>query len=190
MILSDRDIKKALTEGRIKILPKPDLEELLSESSLDFRLGSEFRVFKSTDKAYIDVKDPKTFHDLTELVVKDEHEPFVLHPDEFVLGVTLEEVELPEDLSIRIDGKSSLGRLGIVIHSTAGHVGAGFKGKLALEITNVGKVPVLLYPGMRVGQFVFEQLSSPAEIPYSRRKTAKYYAQHGPEESRIQRELP
>ena len=187
MILSDRDIKKALAEGRIKMTPEPNLDEVLSSSSIDFRLGHEFRVFKSTSKAFIDVKDKNSFEGLTELIVKQDGEPFVVHPSEFVLGITLEELILPDDIAVRIDGKSSLGRLGIVLHSTAGHVDAGWKGKLTLEITNIGNMPVLLYPGMRVGQYVFEQLSSVSETPYY--KKGKYYDQKEPAQSKIQEEL-
>lgn len=187
MILSDRDIKKAFADGRIRMTPAPDLGEVLNDSSIDFRLGHEFRVFRSSSKAFIDVKDPKSFEELTELVRKPDGDPFVIHPGEFVLGIAFEELALPDDVAVRIDGKSSLGRLGIVLHSTAGHVGAGWQGRITLELTNIGHLPVLLYPGMRIGQYVFEQMSSPAETPYS--KKGKYQGQSEPGQSKIQEEL-
>lgn len=199
MILSDRDIKKMLSSGRIKVKPKPDLSEQLGGASLDLRLSSKFRVFKPTSTPYIDPQDSNTFTDLTEGtdVSKDEgkqpllpHAPkgpraFVIHPGEFVLGLTKESVTLPDDVAARIDGRSSLGRLGIVIHSTAGHIDPGFSGNITLEITNIGQVPVLLYPDMRVAQLVFETMSTPVEVSYAEKKGAKYAGMTEPGVSKI-----
>jgi len=189
VILSDREIKKFLDEGNISILPKPNIEEQLGSASLDLKLSNEFMVFDHTKKPYIDTKDPETFKNMTKLVKVSEGEPFVFHPGEFVLGATLEEVELPADIAARIDGRSSLGRLGIVIHSTAGHIDPGFKGKIVLEMENIGMIPVLLYPGMRVCQLVFEVLSSPTTKPYYLKKNAKYVNVKHPEESKLEKEL-
>lgn len=189
MILSDRDIKKYILEGKIKISPKPDFEVQLGPASLDFRLGQEFRVFNHTTKPYIDPKDPKTFHNLTEQIKVKKGGYFVLQPAQFILGVTLEEIELPNDIGARIEGRSSWGRLGIIVHSTAGYIDPGFKGRLTLEISNIGMLPILLYPGMRICQIAFEKLSSPAEIPYPKKKDAKYFGDKDPQESRIHKDL-
>lgn len=202
MILSDRDIKKMLKAGRIKVDPAPNLAEQLGSCSLDFRLGSQFRVFKPTSTPYIDPQDPSTHASHTTVIdVSDskEQQPllphlpkgpraFVLHPGEFVLGMTIEKIELPDDIAGRLEGRSSLGRLGIVIHSTAGHFDAGFKGTIVLEITNIGVVPVLLYPGMRFCQMVFETMTSPVEVSYSEKKGAKYSGQSGPTGSALGKE--
>lgn len=174
MILSDKDIKTKLENKQIVVDPMPDLAEALGTVSIDLRLGNEFRVYRTTSRPYIDINDPKTSDGLTETITKDDTEAFVIHPREFVLGSTLERIELPADLAGRLEGKSSLGRLGIVIHSTAGKVDPGFKGNLVLEITNIGTLPIMLYPGMRVCQLLFEQLSSPTTKSYSERNNAKY----------------
>jgi len=203
MILSDRDIKQRLASNSIKIAPAPDLTTQLGSTSLDFRLGSEFRVFKPTSTPYIDPQNPETLNNhttITDVAEKEEgeqpllphlpHGPraFVLHPGEFVLGKTIEYIELPNDIAGRLEGRSSLGRLGIVIHSTAGHFDPGFKGTVVLEITNIGVIPVLLYPGMRFCQMVFEMLSSPVEVEYSKKKNAKYVGQNEPVGSELGQE--
>lgn len=199
MILSDRDIRKALKSGRIKIDPLPDLDETLGSCSIDLRLSSKFRVFKQASTPYIDPRDPGTFDGITEPVdigAAPEEQPllphlpkgpraFVLHPGEFALGLTMESVALPEDIAARIEGKSSLGRLGIVIHSTAGHIDAGYRGGVTLEITNIGMIPVLLYPSMRFCQLSFEQLTTPADVPYFKKKSAKYVGTKEPGASKI-----
>lgn len=174
MILSDRDIKKALKEGRIKVMPKPDLKKQLGSSSLDLRLGSSFRVFKHRKRPFIDPLDPETTKDMTEEITISRKEPYVLQPGEFVLASMLEWVEWDDTLAARVDGRSSLGRLGLVIHSTAGHIDAGWRGVLTLELSNVGMLPILLYPKMRICQLIFEVLSSPAEQPYTKKPGAKY----------------
>ncbi len=185
MILSDRDIKKYIKEGKLSFDPMPDLETQLSGASLDMTLSNEFRVFQHTSIPYIDVSRPKTFKGLTKKVVVEDGCPFVLHPNEFVLGIMRESIKLPKNLSVRIDGKSSLGRIGIVVHSTAGHVNPGHEGALTLEISNIGMMPVALYPGMNICQLVFQQLSSPAQVGYTERKTSKYAHQKSPGESKI-----
>lgn len=177
MILSDRDIKAALKSGRIVVTPKPKLAEQLGSSSLDLRLGYDFRVFKHRKQPFVDPFDSATTEGMTENIKIGKKETYVIHPNEFVLASTLEWVEWSDDLAARVDGRSSLGRLGLVIHSTAGHVDAGWRGVLTLELRNIGMVPILLYPKMRVCQLIFEELSSPAEQPYTKKPGAKYHSQ-------------
>ena len=188
MILSDRDIKQALLDKRIVVKPKPNLDEQLGSSSLDLRLGKEFRVFKHRKKPFVDPLDPSTVVGMTDEIAISKKEPYVIHPNEFVLASTLEWVEWSDDLAARVDGRSSLGRLGLVIHSTAGHVDAGWRGALTLELRNIGMVPILLYPKMRICQLVFEQLSSPAERPYTKKPGAKYAGRTTPAESALSKE--
>jgi dCTP deaminase len=188
MILSDRDIKEALRKGKILVKPKPNLEEQLGSSSLDLRLGYHFRIFKHRRMPFVDPFDKETTRDMTEEVKISKKEPYVIQPDEFVLASVLEWVELPNDISARIDGRSSLGRLGLVIHSTAGHIDAGFKGSITMEMTNIGTMPILLYPKMRICQLVFEPLSSPAERPYTEKPGAKYHGKNKPVETAISSE--
>lgn len=185
MILSDRDIKTALKSGRIVVKPKPNLDEQLGSCSLDLRLGFYFRVFKHRRVPFVDPLNSDSSTGMTEEVKISRKEPYVIQPGEFVLASILEWVELADDLSARIDGRSSLGRLGLVIHSTAGHIDAGFKGSITMEMTNIGKLPILLYPKMRVCQLVFEQLTSPAERPYSKKPNAKYAGYKVPAETAI-----
>lgn len=185
MIFSDREIKKYLKEKRIIIKPKPVLSKQLGPASLDLRLGKEFRVFNSIKKSYIDPLNPKTFKNLTKLIRIKGKKPLILHQREFILAVTLEEITLPNDVGARIEGRSSWGRLGLIIHSTAGYVDPGFKGCLTLEMSNIGTLPILLYPGMKICQLAFESLTSPAENPYSKRKSSKYYGNQLPTESKI-----
>src|SRR5690349_15501801 len=154
MILSDRDIKAAIKAKRIVIKPKPDYEVQLGTSSLDLRLGYHFRIFKHRRFPFIDPTKPETLQDMTEEVKISAKEPYVIQPHEFVLASILEWVELPDDMSARIDGRSSLGRLGLIIHSTAGHIDAGFKGSITMELTNIGNSPIILYPKMRICQLV------------------------------------
>ncbi|GGI03313.1 dCTP deaminase [Egicoccus halophilus] len=181
MILSDRSIRSALQTGRLVVEPLDD--GAVQPSSVDVRLAPHFRVFANHRYAMIDVRQEQP--DLTDLVEVPLGEPFVLHPGEFVLGSTLERIALPDDLVARIEGKSSLARLGLVIHSTAGFVDAGFAGDVTLELSNVATLPILLYPGMRIAQFAFFQLDTPAEHPYgSRAPGSKYQGQQGPTASR------
>ncbi|MDP8905406.1 MAG: dCTP deaminase [Chloroflexota bacterium] len=185
-VLSDRDIRAALQAGRIRI--DPFEPACLQPSSVDLHLDGDFRVFRNNRYPYIDVRSPQ--HDLTELVSVGEDEPFILHPSEFVLGQTLEWVELPADLVARLEGKSSLGRLGLLIHSTAGYVDPGWKGNLTLELSNVANLPIALYRGMRIGQISFLRMSSPVERPYgSRELGSKYQGQSSPTESQFYRDF-
>ena len=181
MILSDRSIRAALDEGRIVVDPLAD--QAIQPSSVDVRLDNAFRVFANHKYPYIDVREEQP--DLTELVEVPEGEPFVLHPGEFVLGATLERIALPEDVVARLEGKSSLGRLGLLIHSTAGFIDCGFDGYVTLELSNVATLPIKMYPGMKIGQFAFFQLDQPAERPYGSKATgSKYQGQRGPTASR------
>jgi dCTP deaminase len=168
--------------GRLTI--EPFDSEAIQPSSIDLRVGDEFRVFANHRYPHIDVRQP--LDNLTELVKASEAEPFILHPGEFVLGSTLETVSLPNDLVARLEGKSSLGRLGLLIHSTAGWVDAGFSGQLTLELSNVANLPIAIYPGMPVGQLCLFKMTSPAERPYgSDSLRSKYQAQRGPTASRF-----
>ncbi|MDP9021245.1 MAG: dCTP deaminase [Actinomycetota bacterium] len=182
MILSDRTLREALSTGRIAVDPLSD--DAIQPSSVDVRLDDTFRVFHNHRYPFIDVRADQP--DLTEVVKVPGDEPFVLHPGEFVLGATLEQVRLPDDLVARLEGKSSLGRLGLLIHSTAGFVDAGFEGYLTLELSNVATLPIAIYPGMKVGQLAFFQLDRPAEHPYGSREVgSKYQGQRGPTASRF-----
>jgi dCTP deaminase len=188
MILSDRDIKKALISGHIKINPKPNPAVQLGSCNLDLQLGNIYRVFNHSRTPYIDPQNPKSLAEITtEIVVKD-GESFTLHSGEFILAMTKEFVQMPDDLMGRLEGRSSIGRLGVVVHSTAATVDPGFRGNITLELANMGRIPVLLYPGMRICSLSFEQLSSPAEIPYYKKKSAKYAGQKSPETSKIAEE--
>ena len=170
-VLADRDIRAALQEGRIRIDPFD--EACLQPSSVDLHLASDFRVFHNHRYPFIDPREEQP--DLTEVTTVDGDEPFILHPGEFVLGQTLEWVELPDDLVARLEGKSSLGRLGLLIHSTAGYVDPGWKGNLTLELSNVANLPIALYFGMRIGQISYFEMSSPVERPYGSKGLGSRY---------------
>src|SRR5919112_3496655 len=180
MVLADRTIRRLIGEGRIGVDPYD--AELLQPSSLDVRVDRYFRVFRNSRYPYIDVKQEQ--EELTELVEIDAETPFILHPGEFVLGSTLERVRLPDDLVARLEGKSSLGRLGLLIHSTAGYVDPGWDGYLTLELSNVANLPITLYPGMKIGQISFFRLTTAAETPYGG-AGSKYQGQRGPTASRF-----
>jgi dCTP deaminase len=176
-VLSDRDIRAAMQAGRVRIDPYDPA--CLQPSSIDLHLDADFRVFRNNRYAFIDPRTPQP--DLTELVSVDGDEAFILHPGEFVLGQTLEWVELPDDLVARLEGRSSLGRLGLLIHSTAGYVDPGWKGNLTLELSNVANLPIALYSGMKIGQISFFKMSSPVERPYgSRELGSRYQGQSSP----------
>jgi dCTP deaminase len=180
VVLSDRTIRRLLGEGRIEIEPYD--ESLLQPSSVDVRVDRYFRVFHNARYPFIDVREAQ--EDLTELVEVGT-EPFILHPGEFVLGSTLERIRLPDDLVARLEGKSSLGRLGLLIHSTAGFIDPGWDGHVTLELSNVANLPITIYHGMKIGQLSFVQLSEPAESPYgSGGLGSKYQGQKGPTPSR------
>ncbi|MGQ0678954.1 MAG: dCTP deaminase [Actinomycetota bacterium] len=180
MILSDRDIRAAIDGGRIQV--DPFEPRMIQPSSIDVRIGGGFRVFENHRYRIIDVQTQ--MDDLTTLIeVSDD--PFILHPGEFVLGSTLEWVKLPNDLAGRLEGKSSLGRLGLVTHSTAGFIDPSFQGHLTLELSNLANLPITLYPGMPIGQIAFFRLTSPATSGYgSDALRSKYQGQRGPTPSR------
>jgi dCTP deaminase len=181
VILSDRDIRAAISSGFLGVEPFDDAD--VQPSSIDLHVDRYFRTFHNARHPYIDVR--KRMDDLTELVEVGQKEAFILHPGEFVLGSTREYVRLPDDLVGRLEGKSSLGRLGLLIHSTAGVVDPGFEGHLTLELSNVANLPITIYPDMKIGQISLLRLSSPAENPYgSDEARSKYQGQRGPTPSR------
>jgi dCTP deaminase len=182
VVLSDRTIRREIEDGRIAIDPFD--ESMVQPASIDVRVDRRFRVFHNARYPYIDVRQP--MEDLTELVEVGPDERFILHPGEFVLGQTLERVTLPDDLVARLEGKSSLGRLGLLIHSTAGFVDAGFSGNLTLELSNVANLPITIYHGMPIGQLSFMRMDGPVEHPYGSRDTSnKYQGQTEPTPSRF-----
>ena len=181
MILSDRSIRDEVAAGRIVIEPLD--ESCIQPSSVDLHIDRYFRVFRNHTMGYIDVK--QDMEELTELVEIKDDDVFILHPGEFVLGSTAERVALPDDLVARLEGKSSLGRLGLLIHSTAGFVDAGWDGHLTLELSNVANLPITLYPGMKIGQISFLRMTTAADHPYgSTGVGSKYQGQRGPTPSR------
>jgi len=185
VILSDRDLKARLDSGSIVIEPAPDPKTQLQPASIDLRLGYDFQTFNYTRQALIDPMDPTTFEQLTTKTQLEPGERFIVHPGEFVLATTLEHIEVPNDLLARLEGRSSIGRLGIVIHSTAGYVDPGFKGKITLEISNLGRIAVALYPSMRICQVAFEEMSSPVGAGYGQKRKAKYQGQRDATASRL-----
>ncbi len=181
MVLSDHTIREELDAGRIVIDPLD--EQCIQPSSVDLHVGRYFRLFRNHSMRVIDVRED--LEDLTELVEVPEGEALILHPGEFVLGATAERVKLPDDLVGRLEGKSSLGRLGLLIHSTAGFVDAGFDGHLTLELSNVANLPITVYPAMKIGQISFLRMTTPADHPYgSAGLGSKYQGQRGPTPSR------
>jgi dCTP deaminase len=181
MVLSDRSIREALDAGRIVIDPLG--EGCIQPSSVDLHVDRYFRIFRNHTSRVIDVREDQ--EDLTELVDIGNEDPLILHPGEFLLGSTSERVALPDDLVARLEGKSSLGRLGLLIHSTAGFVDAGWDGHLTLELSNVANLPITIYPGMKIGQISFLEMTTPADQPYGSDKLkSKYQGQWGPTPSR------
>lgn len=181
MLLSDRDIAAAIKDGRLGL--DPFEPELVQPASIDVRLDRGFRVFDNQNYTHIDPAERQD--DLTAPLDVDEGRPFVLHPGEFVLASTLEVITLPADLAARLEGKSSLGRLGLLTHSTAGFIDPGFSGHVTLELSNVANLPITLWPGMKIGQLCLFQLSSPAEHPYgSEVNASRYQGQRGPTSSK------
>ena len=185
MILSDRDIKKYLKLGKIKIKPKPNFKEQLGPCSLDLHLGNVFKTFKPTQYPYLDLKRKMDFEECMEEIKVDDGAPFIVQPKEFIIAVTREEIILSDDIMARLDGRSSLGRVGLVVHSTAARFDPGWKGKAVMELGNLGIMPIILYPGMRICAMTFETLSTPAEIPYLKQKDHKYAGQKRPTASKI-----
>ncbi|HET9956527.1 MAG TPA: dCTP deaminase [Polyangiaceae bacterium] len=184
MILSDRDLRARIEAGDIVIEPLDDPEVQIQPASIDLRLDRHFLVFRP---AHVECLDPREKNlDATSPIEVPEGEAFLLDPGDFVLGATLETIRVPDDLVARVEGRSSLGRLAIVVHATAGFIDPGFEGQVTLELSNLGRCPVKLYPGMRVSQIVFHELTSPAERPYGQSRGSKYQGQRGPVASRME----
>jgi len=189
MILPDHEIKKAILEGKIKIDPIPDFEIQLGPCSLDLRLGNCMKVFKSKPYPYLDLKQMKNFENLMDEIKVEEGGSFILEPGGFALAITKESFTLPADIMGRLEGRSSLGRLGIVVHSTAARFDPGWSGQAVLELGNLGPMPVILYEGMRICSLTFEKLSSPSEFPYGSKERHKYIHQKdSPLASKIDKE--
>ena len=189
MILSDRDIKKALNSGRIGITPQPDLAVQLGSCSIDLHLGNHFRVFKHSEYAYIDLKaSVDTAKFMKEIIVPD-GEAFIMQPRDFALVTTVESLDLADDILGRIEGRSSLGRLGIIVHGTASVFDPGWIGKPTMELGNLGVMPVALYPGMRICSFTFEEVSSKVDVPYRKKVGNKYSGQKDARPSKLAEEV-
>lgn len=189
MILSDRDIKKYMDEGKIRIIPQPNFEKQLGPCSLDLHLGDSFKMFRYTEHPYIDLKNKlNSIESMMDEIQVTVDKPLILRPGDFVIAVTKEEIILSPDIMGRLDGRSTLGRLGLVVHSTAARFDPGFKGKAIMEVGNLGVIPIALYPGIRICAMTFETLSSPAEKPYWKQKDHKYAEQSSATASRIEKE--
>ncbi|MDP3795445.1 MAG: dCTP deaminase [bacterium] len=189
MILSDRDIKKALGAKRIKITPAPDLKTQLGSCSVDLHLGNRFRVFKHSSYPFIDLRGAIETDEIMKEIVIPKDEAFIMQAGDFALATTVESLELANDILGRIEGRSSLGRLGIIVHGTASIFDPGWIGKPTMELGNLGVMPVALYPGMRICAFTFEEVSSPVEVPYRKKAGNKYAGQTSPLASRLTSEL-
>src|ERR1022692_247523 len=188
MVLSDVDIKRYIALGKIKI--SPDLPpDQFGSCSVDFRLGAEFSIFEHSRHAFIDLRDKRGIEDIMRSVEVPAGEPFIPRPREFVPAITEETLELDDDVPGRLEGRSSLGRIGIIVHGTAGLFDPGWAGKATLELSNLGRRPVALYPGMRICSFTFEQLSSPSSMPYGKKAGNKYAGQLHPVASRLGSEV-
>jgi len=187
MILSDKDIKKEIAAGNIVVKPSPDYSQQLSSCSLDLRLGREFRVFQYSTLPFIDIKKPIP-DSLTSLITLSNDEPFILQPGEFVLASTSEWIELSSSIAARLEGRSSIGRLGVIVHATASVVSPGWQGNITLELGNIGRMAVALYPDSRICALSFEYLTSEAEVPYNKSKMSKYIGQKGVAASKIDTE--
>ncbi len=188
MILSDRDIRQAMKDGQIKIEPADGLDRRIGPDGVDFRLGNTFLVFERNKQAYVDLRRPETMKGTTRQIVVKTGEPFIIHPNELVLATTLERLSLSDALLGRLEGRSSLGRLGIIVHSTASIFHPGWDGTATMELGNLGVMPIALYPRMRICSFTFERMSSPVERPYGS-GPSKYQGQTGPLASGIIEEL-
>jgi dCTP deaminase len=188
MVLSDRDIIKALEEGRIRIDPAPDLEKQLGSVSVDFRLGKTFMVFEHSRFSYIDPRHPQSIGDAMRTIEVEDDESFIMQPGDFALASTMESLELADDLLGRLEGRSSIARLGITVHSTAAVFEPGWIGTATMELSNLGRMPVALYPGMRICAFSFETVSSPVMTPYHKKTGNKYAGQVTPRASQLSEE--
>lgn len=187
-MLSDIDIKRYLENGKIRISPALPPEQFGS-CSVDFRLGSDFSVFEHSRHAYIDLREKTAIQEIMRTVTVKPGEHFVLQPHEFVLAITEETLELDDDVLGRLEGRSSLGRIGIIVHGTAGLFDPGWRGKATLELSNLGRMPVALYPGMRICSFTFEQVSTPVSVPYYKKPGNKYAGQTQPLASKLSGEV-
>jgi dCTP deaminase len=188
MVLSDVDILRYIELGKIRISPELPPEQLGS-CSVDFRLGGEFSIFEHSRHPYIDVRDRSAIQDIMRSIHVSSGDPFILQPREFALAITEESLELDDDVLGRLEGRSSLGRIGIIVHGTAGLFDPGWRGKATLELSNLGIMPVALYPGMRICSFTFEQLSSPVSVPYYKKAGNKYAGQSQPLASKLTAEV-
>ncbi len=188
MILSDRDIRRALLDGRIKIEPAPDLDSQLGSVSVDFRLGRTFMVFEHSRHSFIDPRQPQSIGEAMRTIEVEGDEPFIMQPGDFALASTIESLTLPDDLLGRLEGRSSIARLGITVHSTAAVFEPGWVGTATMELSNLGRMAVALYPGMRICSFSFETVSSPVEVPYRLKRNAKYAGQATPRASLLAEE--
>lgn len=189
MTLSDKDIKKYIKEGKIKIKPKPNFKEQLGPCSLDLHLGNIFKTFKPSEYPYLDPKRKIDFEEIMEEVKIEDGSPFILQPKSFVLTTTKEEFSISSDLMARLDGRSSLARLGVIVHLTSARFDPGWQGKGVIELGNMGTMPVILYAGVtRICSLTFELLSSPCETPYLKQKDHKYAKPKSPQASKINQE--
>lgn len=188
MILADRDIVQALEAGRIKIDPAPDLETQLGSVSIDFRLGTTFMVFEHSRHSFIDPRQPQSIGDAMRTIEVEMDDRFIMQPGDFALASTIETLELPDDLLGRLEGRSSIARLGITVHSTAAVFEPGWIGTATMELSNLGRMPVALYPGMRICSFSFEEVSNPVMTPYRKKRNAKYAGQITPRASLLAEE--
>ncbi len=188
MVLSDRDIIKALESGRIRIDPAPDLTKQLGSVSVDFRLGTTFMVFEHSRFSFIDPRDTSSISDAMRTIEVSPDEPFIMQPGDFALASTMESLELPDDLLGRLEGRSSIARLGITVHSTAAVFEPGWIGTATMELSNLGRMAVALYPGMRICAFSFEDVSSPVMTPYRMKANNKYAGQVTPRASQLSEE--
>jgi dCTP deaminase len=186
MILSDGAIRERLTEGDLAIEPLADPDLQIQPASVDLRLGREFLEFQHANIPCIHPESEQEVAEYVEETVVEDGDEFILHPGDFVLGTTVERVAIPDDLIAHVEGRSSLGRLAIVVHATAGLADPGFEGHITLELSNLGQAPVALSPGMRISQLTFTELTAPAERPYGADRGSKYQNQEGPQASRIQ----
>jgi dCTP deaminase len=185
MVLSDVDIRKYMGQGKIKVTPELTPEQYGS-CSIDFRLGNEFGIFEHSRHAFIDLREGSTaIQDLMRTIEVPMGESFILQPGEFALAITEEKLELDDDVLGRLEGRSSLGRIGIIVHGTAGLFDPGWRGKATLELSNLGRMPVALYPGMRICSFTFEQLTTPSSVPYHKKASNKYAGQSRPLASKL-----
>ena len=186
MILSDKHLRARLAAGDLRIGPLADAELQIQPASVDLRLATEFLVYKPAQIACLDPRDPETLKAATERVEVPDGGAFILHPGEFALGSTVERISIPNDLVARVDGRSSIGRLAVVVHATAGFIDPGFEGQITLELSNLGRIPVRLYPGMRIAQVVLHQLTSAVDRPYGASRGSHYHGQTGPQASRLE----